>query len=120
MMSAGRNCDAWSRSNPMTADIADADSTTIASALGIPIHRLRILRSLRERPNATISEIAADVGASRNGIIKHLAALERVELVRSEIRRVPTSCRPAACYTIDRSRAEEIAWLLFDEFTPVA
>ena len=64
----------------MTEDGEDADR--MWAALGDPM-RLRLLDLLLERGEATASALAGELPITRQGIAKHLAVLERVELVRA-------------------------------------
>ena len=64
----------------MTEDGEDADR--LWAALGDPM-RLRLLDLLLERGEATASALAGELPITRQGIAKHLAVLERVELVRA-------------------------------------
>jgi DNA-binding transcriptional ArsR family regulator len=76
----------------------------VFSALGDPTRRA-ILRLLAQRP-ATISEIAKPFPVSLNTISKHVMVLERVGLVRREIRG-----REHHCYIDPRPLREADEWL---------
>ena len=76
----------------------------VFSALGDPTRRA-ILQVLAERP-ATITEIAKPFPVSLNTISKHVMVLERVGLVRREIRG-----REHRCFIDPRPLREADAWL---------
>jgi DNA-binding transcriptional ArsR family regulator len=76
----------------------------VFSALGDPTRRA-ILRALAEHP-ATINEIAKPFPVSLNTISKHVMVLERVGLVRREIRG-----REHHCFIDSRPLREADAWL---------
>lgn len=86
--------------------------------LGIASIRVEILAVLRSQPSATISELARQVGASRNSVNAHLKVLAELGVVGFSVQRIPGSFRPAACFHLRADRAEEVAWLLFDLFAP--
>ena len=64
----------------MTQEGDDADR--LWAALGDP-SRLRVLDLLLERGETTASALARELPITRQGIAKHLAVLERVDLVRA-------------------------------------
>jgi ArsR family transcriptional regulator, cadmium/lead-responsive transcriptional repressor len=64
----------------MTQDGEDADR--LWAALGDPT-RLRLLDLLLEHGETTASALATELPLTRQGIAKHLAVLERVDLVRA-------------------------------------
>jgi ArsR family transcriptional regulator, cadmium/lead-responsive transcriptional repressor len=64
----------------MTRDGEDADR--LWATLGDPM-RLRLLDLLLERGEATASALATELPITRQGIAKHLAVLERADLVRA-------------------------------------
>ena len=76
----------------------------VFSALGDPTRRA-ILQTLAERP-ATITEIAKPFPVSLNTISKHVMVLERVGLVRREIKG-----REHRCFIDPRPLREADAWL---------
>ena len=55
----------------------------VFAALGDP-HRRYLLESLSERGRATATELAGELPVSRQAVSKHLAALARAGLVKSE------------------------------------
>ena len=76
----------------------------VFAALGDPTRRA-ILRALAEHP-ATINQIAKPFPVSLNTISKHVMVLERVGLVRREIRG-----REHHCFIDPRPLREADAWL---------
>ncbi len=64
----------------MTQDGEDADR--LWAALGDPM-RLRLLDLLLEHGETTASALASELPITRQGIAKHIAVLERVDLVRA-------------------------------------
>jgi DNA-binding transcriptional ArsR family regulator len=76
----------------------------VFAALGDPTRRA-ILRALAEHP-ATIKQIAKPFPVSLNTISKHVMVLERVGLVRREIRG-----REHHCFIDSRPLREADAWL---------
>jgi DNA-binding transcriptional ArsR family regulator len=76
----------------------------VFAALGDPTRRA-ILRGLAERP-ATIKQIAKPFPVSLNTISKHVMVLERVGLVRREIRG-----REHHCFIDPRPLREADSWL---------
>jgi predicted ArsR family transcriptional regulator len=88
-----------------------------ASSLGISSIRLELIYALRKRSPSTVSELAEELGRTRNGVGNHLQALQELGIVRSEVARVAWSCRPATQYHLDAERVEAVAWDIFDALT---
>ncbi|WP_223692311.1 helix-turn-helix domain-containing protein [Leifsonia poae] len=99
---------------PPPAGDAAQSPAAVAAALGLPTIRLDVLRALAAHGTATVSQLGEHVGCTRNGLACHLDALERIGVIRYEIRRVSGSCRPARVYRLESARVEEVAWLVFD------
>lgn len=63
--------------------MADDHLDSVFRALGDPTRRA-LLEKLREREGLTLGEMADGVGLSRFGVMKHLSALEKAGLIRTE------------------------------------
>ncbi|MFT4279783.1 winged helix-turn-helix domain-containing protein [Microbacterium sp.] len=77
----------------------------IAVALGVPPMRLELLRAVAHLGSATTSQLARQVGCTRNGLRPHLAILEELGVVRAETQRILGSYRPAKV---------DLAWNVYD------
>ena len=91
------------------------DPIADAAAVGIPPVRIEIISALRKGP-AIVSQIETATGYTRNGLMSHLALLEKAGAVTASVERVDGSARPARRFRLNHERVEAIAWSLYDAF----
>ncbi|MDL9978752.1 helix-turn-helix domain-containing protein [Microbacterium sp. ASV49] len=107
--SSGRDGTIWSALVKRGGFSCIDDAVFIAGYLGIPSVRLKIIRLLQQRAWATLPALAADLGWTRNGLLRHVEVLEDLGLLQQFTARVPGSDRPATCYKLDPARLNRVA-----------
>jgi DNA-binding transcriptional ArsR family regulator len=97
----------------VNTDEVSGDLRAVAIGLGIAPAKLDIIERLARGP-ATMAELGKACGFTRHGVEPHLAVLEALGLVASEVARVPGACRPTRVYELDSRRLEDVRWALHD------
>lgn len=95
--------------------MSPTDPISDAALLGIPTIRIAIIAVLKEQP-ATISQIEAATGYTRNGLTSHIEALLELGVITFTVERVPGAARPTRRFRLDAERVESLAWSLYDAF----
>ena len=77
-------------------------------ALGIPHTRVEILRYLLSREQASVSQVMAEFGLARNGVLGHLRVMQKGGLVSVSRKTHPRGSGPISYWKADTDAVSEL------------